>query len=96
MDSFFKIFLIYLCIINLAGALLAVIDKERSRRERGSVWRIPERTFLKISLLGGGAFTLLTMLTIRHKTRSHKLLLFKIGFFTVPWIGIIFLLLRGE
>lgn len=87
-------FLIYLALINLIAAIVTVYDKRISRRPRGSIRRVPEKTFVRFSMLGGGIGTLLTMLSIRHKTKEHNLLLFKIALWTVVWIAILLLLLR--
>lgn len=46
-----KNIIIYLAIINVIGLLAMFIDKQKAKR--GS-WRIPEKTLLIITLLGGG------------------------------------------
>lgn len=63
-----KILLIYLSIINAAAFLLMLIDKIKAKHHR---WRIPEKTLLGISLIGGSLGGLLGMYLLRHKT-LHK------------------------
>ena len=46
-----KNIIIYLLAINIIGFFAMLIDKKKA--ERGS-WRIPEKTLLIITLLGGG------------------------------------------
>lgn len=64
--------IIYLIIINLAAIIATISDKSRAKRR---AWRIPESTLLLLSLLGGSISMLITMLTIRHKTKHLKFML---------------------
>lgn len=84
---------IWLAVINIFSAALVMIDKRRSKSPRGSKKRIREKTFVRLSVLGGGFFTLGTMLLIHHKTKSHDALLSKIAFWTLPWAAVILFLL---
>ncbi len=61
--------LIYLLLINAAGFLLMLIDKEKAKRKR---WRIPEATLMTVAALGGSIGSLAGMYTFRHKTRHPK------------------------
>lgn len=90
----FYAFLLYLALINLIAAGVAIYDKQISKRPRGSIRRIPEKTFVQFSMLGGGIGTLLTMLSIHHKTKDHNVLLLKITLWTAVWIVLLLLLLR--
>ena len=72
-----KIILIYLLIINLLGFLIMLIDKQRAIHKE---WRIPEKTLLGVSGLGGSIGMLIGMSSFRHKTKHKK---FTIG---VPFI----------
>ena len=65
--------LYYLLLINAAGVLLMLIDKEKAKRNR---FRIPEATLLGVAVLGGSVGVLVGMYAFRHKTRHVK---FKIG-----------------
>lgn len=64
-----KFILIYLLIINLFGFLIMLIDKQRAVHKE---WRIPEKTLLLISILGGSIGMLLGMSSFRHKTKHKK------------------------
>jgi len=68
---------IYLLIINLIGFLIMLIDKQRAIHKE---WRIPEKTLIGISILGGSIGMLMGMSSFRHKTKHKK---FTIG---VPFI----------
>ena len=61
--------LLYLATISLLAAILTIHDKNAARKD---AWRVKERTLLAVSVLGGSAVMLLTMLFIRHKTRRIK------------------------
>ena len=61
-----SIFILYLCIINLAAFFLMASDKRRARK---GLWRIPEKTLFLSAVLGGSAGALLGMYTFHHKTR---------------------------
>ena len=71
---------VYLIIINLIAIVVTAHDKLAAIRQRH---RVPEKTLMLISALGGAPAMYLTMLVIRHKTRKP---LFMIG------IPVIFLL----
>lgn len=72
-----KFFLFYLLIINLTGFLIMFIDKSRAIHKE---WRIPEKTLIGISIIGGSVGMLLGMSTFKHKTKHKK---FTLG---VPFI----------
>ncbi len=82
-------FLIYFALINLIALMVVLYDKSISKLPRGSIRRIPEKTFVRFSMLGGGLGTLLTMFLIRHKTKEHMGLLAKITLFTTLWCIVI-------
>jgi len=64
-----KLLVPYLLIINAAGFFSMLADKHKAKK---NAWRIPERTLLLISILGGSAGSLLGMYTVRHKTKHPK------------------------
>jgi len=72
-----KTMLIYLLIINLIGFLIMLIDKQRAVHKE---WRIPEKTLIGVSILGGSIGMFIGMSSFRHKTKHKK---FTIG---VPFI----------
>lgn len=57
---------IYLLVLNIIGFLIMGIDKRRAKKR---MWRIPEKTFFIVSLLGGSIGTWAGMYTFRHKTK---------------------------
>lgn len=56
----------WLLLVNLIGEILMAADKGRAKR---GAWRIPERTFFVIALLGGSIGCWGGMYLFRHKTR---------------------------
>ena len=60
------IVLLYLLLINALGFVLMLTDKYKAKNNR---WRIPERSFFAIAVLGGSVGCLLGMYTVRHKTK---------------------------
>ena len=82
---FFIPTIIYLAIVNTVAAIIVIYDKAISKLPRGSIRRIPEKTFVRFSMIGGGFGTLGAMLTVRHKTKEHQALLLKITGFTLVW-----------
>ncbi len=66
------IIIIYLVAANIAGFVLMGADKSKARR---GAWRIPEKTFFIVSLLGGSLGTFLGMMIFRHKTRHWYFIL---------------------
>ena len=71
---------LYLGMINLIGFFIMFIDKNRAIHKQ---WRIPEKTLLLISLIGGSIGMYIGMQVFRHKTKHLK---FTIG---IPLIFII-------
>lgn len=61
-----EFFLVYLFLINAAGFALMLTDKYKAKN---NLWRIPEKTFFAIALLGGSVGCLWGMYTVRHKTK---------------------------
>ena len=64
-----KIFLVYLAVISFVAFVMTVWDKHCARRGK---WRVPERSLITVSLLGGSVMMLLTMKLVRHKTKHPK------------------------
>lgn len=67
-----KISLIYLAVISLVSVIITVHDKSAAKKKHR---RVPEKTLLLLSLLGGSVAMYLTMQMIRHKTRHAKFML---------------------
>lgn len=68
-ESIHQYGLIYLIAISIIAIIATAVDKI-SAAAHGR--RIPERTLLFISVLGGSAAMFLTMTIIHHKTRKLK------------------------
>lgn len=75
-----KLLLVYLFLINAAGFLLMLVDKYNARKKLG---RIPERTLMAVTAIGGALGSLLGMYLLRHKTKHLK--------FTL-WVPLLFFL----
>jgi uncharacterized membrane protein YsdA (DUF1294 family) len=64
-----EIFLIYLLVVNIFGFLTIGYDKYKARRKS---WRIPEKRFFWIGLVGGAVGIYTGMQLFRHKTQHKK------------------------
>lgn len=56
----------WLVLTNALGLILMASDKSRARRQ---AWRIPEKTFFILALLGGSLGCWIGMYLFHHKTR---------------------------
>ena len=59
---------IWLLILNAAGFMMMGMDKRKAKRD---AWRIPERNFFIVALLGGALGWYIGMQVFHHKT-LHK------------------------
>ncbi|MGM8213327.1 DUF1294 domain-containing protein [Virgibacillus sp. W0430] len=59
-------FVYYVIGVNIVAFLLMRIDKQKAIKQQ---YRIPERTFWLLSLLGGTIGTMTAMQLFRHKTK---------------------------
>ena len=66
-----KLLLIYLAVISLISVAVCIYDKKISRKNKVEL-RVPEKTLLFLSLIGGSVAMFVTMMLIRHKTRHVK------------------------
>ncbi len=71
---FLKIFLAYLAVISLISMIVCIYDKKISRKNKVQL-RIPEKSLLFLSLIGGSVAMYVTMMIIRHKTKHVKFML---------------------
>ena len=69
MTKFDMIILLYLAIVSLVSVIVTIFDKLRAK---SGGWRVPEKTLLLLSFLGGSVAMLFTMNLIRHKTKKAK------------------------
>ena len=58
--------LAWVLVLSLADFLLMGVDKRRARR---GAWRVPEKTFFLVAVLGGSPGAILGMRLFHHKTR---------------------------
>lgn len=63
----------YIAVISLISAVVCIADKHNSKIKGRR--RVPEKTLLLLSALGGSAAMLTVMLLIRHKTKKPKFMI---------------------
>lgn len=61
-----KIIIIILLILNIFGFILVSLDKYKAKNK---LWRIPERSFFILSILGGSIGVYIGLFVFKHKTR---------------------------
>jgi uncharacterized membrane protein YsdA (DUF1294 family) len=83
--------LIYYAILNLAVAVLYLVDKIKALGHR---WRIPEKTLLLPAVIGGAFGGLVGMLVFRHKTRHPNFWAIN-GIFAAVHLVILYLLAKN-
>ena len=71
-----KILAVYLITINIITFLAFGIDKLKAKRH---AWRIPEKTLLGLSFIGGSAGALAGMKLFHHKVNASRKPAFVIG-----------------
>lgn len=69
-----KAVLIYLAVISLAAVVVCVYDKLISKKGRVEL-RVPERTLLTLSVIGGSLAMYITMQIVHHKTKHAKFMI---------------------
>ena len=82
--------LIYLAVISAVSAIITVYDKTAAKLGKR---RVPEKTLLLFSALGGSVCMLIVMEIIRHKTRKPKFM-FGIPAIIVVQAALIIILLK--
>lgn len=75
-----ELLILYLIFINILSIGIMVYDKGNAIKGK---WRIPEKTLLLYSIIGGSIGILVSMYLLRHKTKKFK---FNFG---VPFIILI-------
>lgn len=65
--------IVYLFAANTAGFVLMGADKQKARNQS---WRIPEKVFFIVSILGGSAGSFAGMYVFRHKTKHWYFVVF--------------------
>jgi len=61
--------LLYFIGTNIITFILMGIDKQKAKNRR---WRIPERTFWSLAIIGGALGVLFGMKGFRHKTKHRS------------------------
>lgn len=61
--------LLYLSGANIIALIMMGIDKQKAKKQQ---WRIPERTFWSLAIIGGAFGVLIGMRTFRHKTKHRS------------------------
>ena len=74
MNLFEKILLAYIAVMSLVSIVVCIYDKKISKKNKVEL-RIPEKTLLILSALGGSVAMFITMLLMRHKTKHVKFML---------------------
>lgn len=83
----YEFLIFYLVLISLVSVVVTVWDKLTAIANKR---RVPERTLMILSAIGGSVAMLITMLIIRHKTRKHK---FMIGIPAIILLQLVLVLL---
>ncbi|WP_067730900.1 DUF1294 domain-containing protein [Oceanobacillus damuensis] len=64
--------MLYFIGVNIVGFALMYIDKQKAIKQK---YRIPERTFWALAVLGSSIGTYIGMNTFRHKTKHRSFLI---------------------
>lgn len=85
-----KLLLIYLVIMNMIGFIMMAVDKYKAKHH---AWRINEKSFFLISLIGGSLGTIIGMYTFHHKTK-HWYFVYGLPIILLGQVGLWILYLR--
>lgn len=85
-----KLLLIYLVIMNVIGFIMMAVDKYKAKHH---AWRINEKSFFLISLIGGSLGTIMGMYTFHHKTK-HWYFVYGLPIILLGQVGLWILYLR--
>ncbi|WP_294099286.1 DUF1294 domain-containing protein [uncultured Ruminococcus sp.] len=86
-----KYIIIYLAAMSVVTFILFGADKHKAKAHK---WRIPEKTLLGLSLLGGFSGGFLGMEFFRHKTKHwyfYSVMIVSL----VLWLGVIYKVVAG-
>ncbi|KAB1439346.1 DUF1294 domain-containing protein [Candidatus Galacturonibacter soehngenii] len=92
MNQLIFFLILYFCLINIVGLSFMRIDKQKARRHQ---WRISEKTFFIIAIVGGSLGSLCGMYLFRHKTK-HKAFVLGIPLILILHIAILFFILYKQ
>ncbi len=65
--------IILLLVLNIFGFILVSLDKFKAKNK---LWRIPERSFFLLSILGGSIGVYIGLFLFHHKTRNWYFMTF--------------------
>ncbi len=77
-----------LAALNLIGFIVVGIDKRKAIKRK---WRVQEKTFFILSLLGGSIGVYIGLLAFRHKTRHWYFMLGIPAIIIAQVVGVYFL-----
>lgn len=60
-------YIVIFLILNIFGFILVALDKYKAKNK---LWRIPERSFFILSILGGSIGVYIGLFLFNHKTRN--------------------------
>lgn len=89
--DYFIVVIWYLIILNLSTFIVYFVDKKRAIKHK---WRIPEKTLIGLSAIGGSLGALCSMKIFRHKTKHTKFLILNPLFFIVHIILFVLIILN--
>lgn len=78
--------IIYLILINLIGFVIMGMDKSKAKKHK---WRIPEKAFFIVSIIGGSLGSWAGMYAFRHKTKHWYFVIFIPMILALQIIGMI-------
>lgn len=64
-----EVLALYLIGANMVAFILMGIDKRKAKRQQ---WRIPERTFWSLAIMGNALGVIVGMKVFRHKTKHRS------------------------
>ena len=69
-----KYIILYLIVISFISAVVCIYDKLISKKNRVEL-RVPEKTLLLLSVIGGSVAMYVTMKIVHHKTKHAKFMI---------------------
>ncbi len=70
----YSLFYIYFISVSIISIVICIYDKKISKKNRVEL-RVPERTLLLLSAIGGSVAMFICMILVRHKTKHLKFML---------------------
>lgn len=87
----FLVLLVYASVMSVISVIVCAYDKVISKKGKVEL-RVPEKTLMTLSFLGGSVAMFITMKVIRHKTK-HKKFMIGIPFIILLQAAVIFALI---